>query len=167
MKKHLLVVAGLALTIACQPKEETTATPNSEVTQTEIQSEAEKSHADWDTFFSDFQAAVKAGDFNKLEAMSNGEVFSPQFVEDYYEYYFEGDAKERFLAVKSSDAKELDLNVEIIPGMESEESMKGLSDGKTISLYEASEDGEFESAIIYYFAKVNGEYKIVGTMMAG
>lgn len=174
MKKQFLFVAALALTFSCESKQETTAAPADqaetemvETAEAEIEMEAENTHANWNDFFTDFQAAVKADDFKKLEAMSNGKVFNREFMETYFEYYFEGEAKERFLALKSSQAEVMNLEIDFIPGMEEEKDTKDIEEARIISVHDVSEDGEFESAIIYYFAKINGEYKIVSTMMAG
>lgn len=174
MKKQFLFVAALALTFSCESKQETTAAPADqaetemvETAEAETEMEAENAHANWNDFFTDFQAAVKADDFKKMEAMSNGKVFNREFMETYFEYYFEGEAKEKFLALKASDAREMDLTVEAIPDMEEEKDIKDIEEVRTISIHEVSEDGEFESAIIYYFAKIKGSFQFVSTMMAG
>lgn len=168
MKKQFLLVAALAFVFSCESKQDTAGsiadTTETEMTETsEVKAEAENAHANWNDFFADFQAAVKADDYNKLESMTSGQVFSPEFVEDYYQYFFEGEAKNNFLAQKAGDAEEFEISEDSVPGVD----FNSLSDGKMIVLHYVQEEFETESSKMYFFAKINGVYKLVDTMIAG
>jgi hypothetical protein len=76
-----------------------------------------------------------------------------------YEYFFQGDAKKSFSKAKQNDAKKV---------KEEFDGLKNATEFYQLTFtYIEKEDGEVEeSALIYYFATVNGKFKIVSLEMA-
>jgi hypothetical protein len=115
----------------------------------------------WKKFFKEFKAAVSSGNKDLIYKMTDFSAIDKEDFDSVSEIFFEGEAKEKFAKAKSSDAKP------------SEQEFDGLGVAKDcmqLSFEEKGSDDEgnvYESALIFYFAKVKGKYKLVYLMAAG
>lgn len=115
----------------------------------------------WPGYFKMFQAAVKSGDKAKVMSLCDFSAMSKDDFNDAYEYFFEEDAKKKIAKAKHKNAEK------------TEQDFEGLSNAKDFMLLNFRENGnnedgeEYESALIYYFAKVKGKYRLVYLMAAG
>jgi hypothetical protein len=113
----------------------------------------------WPGFFKILQTAVKSGDKTKISSLCDFSAMTRVEFNENYEYFFQGDAKKSFAKAKQNDAKKV---------KEEFEGLKNATEFYQLTFtYIEKEDGEVEeSALIYYFAKVNGKFKIVSLEMA-
>lgn len=115
----------------------------------------------WPGFFKIMQTAVKSGDKGKISALCDFSAMTRAEFNENYEYFFEGDGKKKFLKAKQNDAEKIKQDFE------------GLSNATefyqiTFNFIEKDEDGdEEESALIYYFAKIKGKFRLIKLEMAG
>jgi hypothetical protein len=125
------------------------------------QKTADNDDKTWPGFFKILQTAVKSGDKNKIISLCDFSAMSKEEFNEDFEYFFQGDAKKSFARAKQNDAKKEKFELE------------GLSNATefyqlTFYYTEKDEDGDVEeSALIYYFAKVKGKFRLVSLELAG
>ncbi len=126
--------------------------------QNKSKSQCERS---WPVYFKQFQAAVKSGDKARIKKLCDFSSLGEPTFDEIFSYFFEGESKDKILKAKHNDAEYTDQN------------FKGLENAKNnmqLNFVEIGSDEEgnvYESATIYYFAKVKKKYKLVYLMAAG
>lgn len=152
---YTIVASSILLALSCETKsKQTTQASDStqqNVVQTTTNEPVKKDLSDWESFWETFYTAVKNGDKKTVESMIHPEGFSPNFMEDTYEYIFEGEVLSSFLKLKSSDAKV--SSIESFPEVEGVKILKEMS-------YD-------EGHLWLYFGHVNGAYKLIYIVAAG
>lgn len=162
MKVTVILVSFFLLACSNEKTEETPTAVDTSIENTVTEEATEvaavNSHDNWDGFFADFYEAVKAGDKEKIKAMSSEKHLEENFFSlDEYTWSFEDKAKENFLLHNASNA----VTMESGPKEELE------NQGVTNLLEYIVHDKKREFTIAYYFGKVNGDYKLVHVLMAG
>jgi len=125
------------------------------------QKPVENDDKSWPGFFKILQTAVKNGDKNKITSLCDFSGMTKADFNENYEFFFLGDAKKSFSKAKHNDAKKTKFELE---------GLNNAGEFYELTFYykEKDEDGEVEeSAIIYYFAKINGRFRIVNLELAG
>lgn len=165
MKKSLLILSASLVLFACNntsnASTESNAMNTSEMVAEESNQEATLDHSDWNTFFEDFKAMVIADDKANVLHMSHGMAYDElsdwaydTYFSDEYRAYFNDFTPQDISEDNSIQLEDYAEHYEIAIHLKGEEEYEG-------EIY------EYESAIFYVFAKVEGVYKLVSVLMAG
>lgn len=155
--KNLFILFTASLTfLACNNKS-TIANDNNTTSDSLVSNE--KDHSDWNTFFEDFKTAVANNDESALKTMSADTAL--HYLNEGDNYFFLDDYQTRFTDIKASDAIETSMDFIDYP-----EVLEVSIHDHSIEEYDG-EIYEYESAVYYLFAKIDGIYKFVAIMAAG
>jgi hypothetical protein len=158
MKNRLFYYLMFILLISCSNKLQAAA----EVATVETKTEETAEDQSWSGFWEIFQKAVASGDKSKIAALTDFSALRQSDFDDAFEVFFSGEAKYKFGKAKVKDARKTEA--------QDFEGLKNAKNFMQLSFEEKGSDEEgnvYESALIYYFAKVNGKYKLVYLFAAG
>lgn len=114
----------------------------------------------WESFWTDFQAAVANSDIDKIKSMAIwNETFNEKDFDEMSDFYF-SEAMKKLIASTSAGAVE---KTEAVDSYAQEGRQVVLSE----SGYDEEEGIEYESALFLYFGKIEEKYGLVMFMAAG
>ncbi len=154
MKKGISAIAFIFLLFTACNNTQPEPTPDTPAPPTE---ETVKNHSDWNSFWADFQKAVKDDNESAAKSMTKiGDMISEKDWNENYSFYFP-EMKDHILATGPE-------------GVEPEDGGEQFKELRTLWKSESGEDDEgnvYESALGLYFDKVDGNWKLVMFFAAG
>lgn len=156
--KKLILLAALPLAISCQSNADNNTAAKTENAATTATTASPK--ADWNTFYNNFQTAVKNKDTAALRTMCDAKSFDPEFLTNMINTFIESDFV-RNTILNTPVEKTIDN-----PERHEQEELKKYPQLKAVECTEKF-GNEMVGISHYYFAEIDGQYKLVYNLQAG
>ena len=159
ISNHFFILLALSAFLSCTSSSSDSSVDASNQTDTEITTPAPSiENETWDAFWSKFQVAVANDDMKTLATLAH---FSDWIKEE--------DFEDEISSFITAELKTVIANTKAADISLSEFPEEDLPEYREISWSESSivEGEEYGTALFLYFAKIDGQYKLVGSLAAG